>query len=190
MRNLAGADKADLKRTYSFLLATSEEDPRVAKLKVEKLRIMINVRIIELMPMYCKRCNSGKPHYTMVGEVPKVSCRRCRKQACPSCYGEEERMQAVNKWKYLCEDCDEIVSKETGEEALEAKYLDKAFMKRIAQKTEPVNKTTEVEPAKEPAEEDAAGKKPNEVDMFAPTQETRQELVQKKQNLYRRSRRC
>ena len=150
---------------------------------------MINVRIIELMPLYCKRCNSGKPHYAMVGEVPKVSCRRCRKQACPSCYGEEERLQAVNKWKYICEDCDEIVSKETGEEALEAKYLDKAFMKKIAKKTESANKTSEVEPVKESTEEDGDGKKPEEVepasqdDMFAPTQpeQKKQEPMQKEQ---------
>jgi GTP-binding protein EngB required for normal cell division len=135
-RNLSEMKKEELRRTYAFLLATTEDDPRVAKLKLEGLKIMTMVRVLELRPAQCRTCDSGKAFFPRRDEVPKVSCRRCRRPACPHCYGEEEKQQARHKWRYLCTTCDDLVCKETGEAALDPKHLDKAYMKKHAKKAD------------------------------------------------------
>ena len=69
VKRLIKASTDDLKRTYAFLLATTVEDPRVARLKMEGLRMMVVTRIIELMPMNCMPCNTGKAFYPERGKV-------------------------------------------------------------------------------------------------------------------------
>ena len=145
---LGGASKDDLKRTYAFLLATTVDDPRVAKLKVDGLRAMLMARISELLPQYCTPCGNTRPFYPRRDEVPMVSCRRCRKMACPTCYGEQEKQAAINKWIYLCKNCDDMVSKETGEGRLEPKHVNKVYMKKMSEKKdEPAAGTQEKERA-------------------------------------------
>ena len=167
VKNLSDKDisREDLRRTYAFLLATTEEDSRVAKLKLEGLRIMINVRVLEIMPTWCKTCVSDKPFYPMRGETPKVQCLRCRKSACPSCYGEEARLQAsTNRWVYLCGGCKVQVEKEgTGEAALDPKHLDKKYMIKQAKEAKEAEKVVEVA--------EGVAEATLQEDMFNPTQE-------------------
>ena len=99
-RRLLAAPQDDLKRTYAFLLATTVDDPRVAKLKVDGLRAMLMARISELLPQYCTPCGKTRPFYPRRDEVPMVSCRRCRKMAYPTCCGEQEKQVAINKYQF------------------------------------------------------------------------------------------
>ena len=112
--NLKRAKAPELRRTLAFLLATTEEDERVARLYSSGLRKMIMVRAKQLMPKYCKPCNTGKPYYYMRGEVSLVTCVRCKSGACPTCYTGRE-----SKWRYLCEECEPVVSSDMGYDRLE-----------------------------------------------------------------------
>ena len=41
---------------------------------------------------------------------------------------------SINKWISLCKNCDNMVSKETGEGRLEPKHLKKVYMKKLSEK--------------------------------------------------------
>ena len=132
VKALGGVKKVDLAQTYSFLLSTTVEDPRVAKLTQPGLQKMIARRCTQLMPQWCFPCE-GKLFYSKRGEVPDVICRRCQRGACPSCFDHEAVMQ-LNKFRYLCKECDDIVNDGVGEERLLPSDLDKNYAKKNKEK--------------------------------------------------------
>ena len=156
LKNLGVFKLEDLRRTYAFLLAISDDDERVIKLKHLGIRKMIWHQLTKLMPQVCLPCR-GTIYSLRPGEEANVVCRRCKKGACPSCYpqGEEQGLEArevLMKYKYLCDECDEEVEKHTGINRLEPEDFRKEKAKKKAP-TETAN-LTEDDPEEEEKEDD------------------------------------
>ena len=116
-----GCSRQDLKQFYAFLLAAKEEDERVTSLNLSGLRKMVVFRLTQLMPQACVPCK-GKTFYYGREEQAVVSCRRCQKTACRTCYPMEEisKVDELQRkgWRYMCKECDEEVERHTGLERL------------------------------------------------------------------------
>ena len=84
--------------------------------------------LLLLMPKDCKCCNN---HYASTpGFSPEVCCLRCGIMACPSCYHKEDNNG--DKWRYVCEDCENIIIKQAGINAIDEKFLMKKSSKSSA----------------------------------------------------------
>ena len=146
IKNLHGAKKDVLAKTYAFLLNKKDDDEHVKKLTTDGLEIMIMFRLKQLMPDVCAKCN--EEHLSTKEETPLVTCRMCGTGACKECFTIEEGM---NKWFYLCKVCDEFVVQQRGEEALDKTHLNQKLKKKA-------------DGAKKPDE--AAGKSDKEEDVI------------------------
>ena len=88
VKALSGALKADLTLTYAFLLDTNIEKPKVAKLTQPGLQKMVALRSSQLMPQWCFPCGGQLFHFRR-GEAPLITCRRCKRGACATCFDQE-----------------------------------------------------------------------------------------------------
>ena len=140
LRSGPGLKRGALEKTYAYLIRKKVEDEEVARLNVEGLREMILHTLNTLMPQYCRGCR--KDHYRRLQEEPIVSCLRCDKPACTSCYKETNP-----GWQYICSPCAKVVSDDLGLGRLEEKHLIAKF--RVKEGAKEARK----EPRKEAREE-------------------------------------
>ena len=89
---------------------------------MEGLRYAIMATILRLMPKTCKDCK-GQPYYMIPGQEPDVSCVRCKIMACPNCVPKD--IITHKNVKYICDQCENIVSNDVGLEAIDVKYMKK-----------------------------------------------------------------
>ena len=157
LKNLTKAGQKELKKTLGFLLACDENDEEITKFKVEGLRIATMETLLRLMPTFCEVCKDEEPFVVFPGDVPRVTCIRCDKAACPRCYnGEDIEKDSIC---YICSTCKDLVSKQAGIDAIEDKFLKK---KSISRKGEESN--DDVNPESEDLEDDIEEINPTRVD--------------------------
>ena len=167
VKALNGALKADLALTYAFLLDTSIDDPRVAKLTQPGLQKMVALRCTQLVPQWCYPCGGKLFHFSR-GEAPVVTCRRCKRGACSTCYGQEAVRQ-MTKYRYLCQECDDIVNDDVGEGRLLTSDFDKAWARKNASKTAPEKTNPKKDATKNDKDEttlEEVVEEPSQKDMF------------------------
>ena len=109
VKNLHKAGKEDLQKTLAFLMACDEKDMNITQWQVDGLRLVLMETLLKLMPVICKECDDKEPILLQPGEIPYVSCIRCDIMACPRCFSKDDA--AKNNICYVCNGCDEILSK-------------------------------------------------------------------------------
>ena len=129
-----GVLKADLAQTNAVVLNSTTEDPRVAKLTQPGIQKMIAMRCDQLMPQWCFPCN-GRLFYSRRGEDSLVTCRRCKRGACPACLDQNEVSKFFNS-RNLCKECDDITQNDSGEGKLFKSDFDKTWDKKNLAKEE------------------------------------------------------
>ena len=72
INKLSGCVKEELQKTLAFLLGSAEEDTRVTKYKVDRLRLAVVFSLLKLMPRYCWGCSENTPYAMAIGQSPEV----------------------------------------------------------------------------------------------------------------------
>ena len=108
----------ELRMTYAYLSGYEIKNKEVLKWKKKGLRHAIIASLSRLMPRTCKECK-GQPFFMTPGNEPEVVCVRCKMMACPVCVNKELITQRI---KYICEPCEEDISKDVGLEAINESY--------------------------------------------------------------------
>ena len=160
LRSGPGSKRGALEKTYAYLIRKKVEDEEVARLNVEGLREMILHTLNTLMPQHCRGCR--KDHYRRLEEEPMVSCLRCDKPACSSCYKEHNP-----GWQYVCSPCAKVVSDDLGLGRLEEKHLIAKFRGKEGGKEARKERRKEASKEKEVVTLDETDEMRPSQDMFA-----------------------
>ena len=122
IKNLKFSTMKELRMTYAYLSGYEIKNKEVLKWKKKGLRHAIIASLSRLMPRTCKDCK-GQPFFMTPGNEPEVVCVRCKMMACPVCVNKG--LITHKRMKYICEPCEEDISKDVGLEAINESYQKK-----------------------------------------------------------------